>query len=139
MARLSFAALTIAATGSSVGSGSAWIAGGLAVCAVAVAMLQFSSAIPDEDIAPLFESLRLSRKSGAAAVRAVVTPQVIFVAKSAVIPSAHFGYMLLFRDELDVKIWRELSTLLRHQPHDPQELAPVDRRHAFRFGKSTDL
>lgn len=137
--RLSLAALTVAAAGLSAVSGNLWIAAVLVVGAAVVATLRFSKAIPAQDIAPLFEKLRLSRKPGAVAVRAVVTPKIIFVNKSAVTQTSNSGYVLLFRDETEAPVWRELSTLLRHQPHDPQELAQVDRHHPFRFGKSSDL
>ncbi len=112
---------------------------GLVVCALAVVALPVAKTISEQYIGALFESLRLSRKPGAAAVRAVVTSKIIFVSKSAATLASNSGYVLLFRDEMDATVWRELSTLLRHQPHDPQELAQVDRHHAFRFGKSSDL
>ena len=111
----------------------------LVVGAAVVAARPFAKAIPAPDIAPLFETLRLSRKPGAAAVRAVVTAKIIFVGKSALTQTPNSGYLQLFRDEMEARVWRELSTLLRHQPHDPQELAQVDRHHPFRFGKSSDL
>jgi|GEM_PF-7000683 len=137
--RSSLATVTVAAAAASAASGTIWIAGTLVVCAVAVAAFPFAKEIPEDDIAALFESLRLSRKPGAAALRAVVTSKVIFVCKSDVTWASNFGYRLLFRDEMDAKVWRELSTLMRHQPHDPQELAQVDRHHPFRLGKSSDL
>ena len=135
----SLATITVVAAAASAASGNLWIVGALVVCAAAVAARPFAKAIPPEDIAPLFETLRLSRKPGAMAVRAVATPKIIFAGKSAVTRTSNSSYLILFRDEMDVSVWRELSTLLRHQPHDPHELAAVDRHHAFRFGKSSDL
>lgn len=137
--RLTLPALTVAAAGASAVSGSLWVAAGLLVCAASVAAFSLAKAIPAHDIPTLFETLRLSRKPDAAAVRAVVTSTIIFVSKSDVTPTPNSGYVLLFRDEMEAPVWRELSTLLRHQPHDPQELAQVDRHHPFRFGKSSDL
>lgn len=136
--RLSLAALTVAAAGVSTISGALGIAAGLVVGAVVVAALPMAKAIPAQDITPLFETLR-SRKPGAAAVRGVVTPKIIFISKSAVMQTSNSSYVLLFRDEMEASVWRELSTLLRHQPLDPQEPAQVDRHHPFRFGKSSDL
>ena len=137
--QVSLVTITVVAAAASAASGNVWVAGGLVLCAATLAGLAFAKTISAHDITPLIETLRLSRKPGAAAVRAVTTAKIIFVGNSAVSQASNGRYCLVFRDEMEASVWRELSTLLRHQPHDPQELAQVDRHHAFRFGKSSDL
>lgn len=137
--RASLTAISVVAAGASAISGSLWIAGGLVVCAIAVAVAPLANAVSHDGLKVLLESLRLAQHSGAAAVNAVVASKIIFIAKSAVSDASSSGVVLLFRDEMDVALWRELATLLRHQTHPLPELKKVDQVTAHRLGKSSDL
>ena len=76
----------------------------------------------------LLDSLRVSQQAGAPAVNAVVMSPIIFIGKSAIFGGTIGGYALLFRDEIGALVWRELATLLRHQPHPAPELKKIGQR-----------
>ncbi len=137
--RASLATITVVAAGACVVSGNLWIAGGLVVCAVAVAALPLASRVSHDDVKALLESLRIAQQAGKAAVTAVVTPKIIFIARSAISDAPASSYALLFRDEMDASVWRELATLLRHQSHLSPQLKKVDQGSAYRLGKSSHL
>ena len=137
--RLSLAMITVVAALASLVSGSVWIAGALLVCAVFLVAVPFVKELSPDDIKTLLESLRVSQQAGAPAVNAVVTSAIIFIRKSPISGQTGSGYALLFRDEIDAPVWREMATLLRHQAHPPLELRKVGQSAALRLGKSSDL
>ena len=137
--RGSLVTITVVAAGACVVSGSLWMAGGLTICAMAIAAIPLANAVARDELKSLLESLRLAQRSSAVPVNAVVTSTIIFIAKSAISDASSNGYALLFRDEMDVAIWRELATLLRHQTHPLPELKKVDQAKAYPLGKSSDL
>ena len=115
------------------------IAGALVVCAVVVAAVPGADIVSRRDLLALLESLRIARQGGTAAVNAVVTSKIVFIAKLAISDASSSGHALLFRDEMDGDVWRELATALRHQTDPSPELKNVDRVAAFRLGKTADL
>jgi hypothetical protein len=136
---MSLATITLAAAVACVVAGSFGVAGGFVGCAIVIAGLtrtKFDSCV---DAKALLETLRVAQRAGAVAVNAVVTSKIIFIAKSEISDAASSGHALLFRDEIDVAIWRELTTFLRHQAHAQPELKKVDQVAAHRLGKSFDL
>ena len=137
--RISLAMITVVAALASLGSGGVWIAGALVVCAVFLVAVPFAKELSPDDIKTLLESLRVSQQAGAPAVNAVVTSAIIFIGKSPISGQAGSGYTLLFRDEIDAPVWREMATLLRHQAHPSLELRKVGQSAALRLGKSSDL
>ena len=120
-------------------SGGVWIAGALVVCTVFLVAAPFAKELSPDDIKTLLESLRVSQQAGAPAVNAVVTSAIIFIGKSPISGQAGSGYTLLFRDEIDAPVWREMATLLRHQARPSPELKKVGQSAALRLGKSSDL
>ena len=104
-----------------------------------VVAVPLANAVSLNELKTLVESLRLTQNSGAASVNTVVTSKIIFIAKSAMSDVSSNGYAMLFRDEMDAAVWRELATLLRHQTRLSPELKKVDRDGACRLGKSSDL
>ena len=137
--RGSLATITVIAAGACVPSGNLWVAGALVVCAIAVAAMPLVRQVSRDDVKMLLESLRVAPQDGTAAVNAVVTSRIIFIANSAICDASARGYALLFRDEMDATVWRSLATLLRHQAHPSAELRKVDQSRAYRLGKSSDL
>jgi len=137
--RLILATITVAAAGACVASANLWIAVAMVVCALATATRPLAKKVSQADARALLESLRVSRDTSAPAVKAVVGTKIIFVEKSAISGEPVRGSALLFRDEIDPLVWRELATLLRHQVHPSPELIKVDRIASFRLGKSSDL
>ena len=137
--RLSLAMITVVAALASLVSGGVWIAGALVVCAVFLVAAPFAKELSPDDIKTLVESLRVSQQAGAPAVNAVVTSAIIFIGKSPISGQTGSGYALLFRDEIDAPVWREMATLLRHQEHPSLELKKVGQSAALRLGKSSKL
>ena len=137
--RISLAIITVVAALASLVSGGVWIAGALVVCAVFLVAVPFAKELSPDDIKTLLESLRVSQQAGAPAVNAVVTSAIIFIGKSPISGQAGSGYALLFRDEIDAPVWREMATLLRHPAHPSSELRKVGQSAALRLGKSSDL
>ena len=137
--RISLAMITVVAALASLVSGGVWIAGALVVCAVFLVAVPFAKELSPDDIKTLLESLRVSQQAGAPAVNAVVTSAIIFIGKSPISGQTGSGYALLFRDEIDAPVWREMATLLRHQAHPSPELRKVGQSAALRLGKSSDL
>ncbi len=111
----------------------------MALCAAVVAVLPVATQDSRADAKSLLELLRISQQAGAPAVHAVVTPAIVFVGKSAICGDATRGYALLFRDEVDASVWREIATLLRHQLHPSPELGQVKQSAGLPLGKSSDL
>ena len=137
--RISLAMITVVAALASLVSGGAWIAGALVVCAVFLVAVPFAKQLSPDDIKTLLESLRLSQQAGAPALNAVVTSAIIFIGKSPISGQAGSGYAVLFRDEIDAPVWREMATLLRHQAHPSPKLRKVGQSAALQLGKSSDL
>ena len=137
--RLSLAMITVVAALASLVSGGVWIAGALVVCTVFLVAAPFAKELSPDDVKTLLESLRVSQQAGAPAVNAVVTSAIIFIRKSTISGQTGSGYALLFRDEIDAPVWREMATLLRHQARPSPELKKVGQSAALRLGKSTDL
>ena len=137
--RISLAMITVVAALASLVSGGVWVAGALVVCAVFLVAVPFAKELSPDDIKTLVESLRVSQQAGAPAVNAVVTSAIIFIGKSPISGQAGSGYTLLFRDEIEAPVWREMATLLRHQVHPSSELRKVGQSAALRLGKSSDL
>ncbi len=121
------AAITVAAGVACAVSGNLWIAGALVAAAVAVAAVPVGHAVSPDELKLLLESLRVAQKTGAPAVKAVVMPRIILIAKAAGADTSSSRYALLFRDEMDVADWRELSTLLRHQAHHSPERKKLEQ------------
>ena len=137
--RISLAMITVVAALASLVSGGAWIAGALVVCAVFLVAVPFAKELSPDGIKTLLESLRVSQQAGAPALNAVVTSAIIFIGKSPISGQAGSGYALLFRDEIEVPVWREMATLLRHQAQPSPELRKVGQSAALRLGKSSNL
>ena len=137
--RISLAMITVVAALASLVSGGVWIAGALVVCTVFLVAAPFAKELSPDDIKTLLESLRVSQQAGAPAVNAVVTSAIIFIGKSPISGQTGSGYALLFRDEIDAPVWREMATLLRHQVHPSSEPRKVGQSVALRLGKSSDL
>ena len=137
--RASLVTITVVAASACFGSGNLLIAGGLVVCAVVVAAVPLANIVSRHELKALLESLRKARQGGTATANAVVTSKIIFVANSAIYDASSSSYALLFRDEMEVDVWRELATLLRHQAHPSPELKNVGQVAAYRLGKSSDL
>lgn len=137
--RLLLAAISVVSAGASVASGNFWIAGGMVVCAFAMVVRPLSKKVSAGEFKTFLESLRVSQQVSTPAVNAVVGATFIFVGNSAIYGESNSGNALLFRDEIDDPVWRELATLLRHQAHPSSELKRVDRKASLRLGKSSDL
>ena len=137
--RLSLAMITVVAALASLVSGGVWIAGALVVCAVFLVAVPFAKELSPDDIKTLLESLRVSQQAGAPALNAVVTSAIIFIGKSPISGQAGSGYAVLFRDEIDAPVWREMATLLRYQARRSPELKKVGQSAALRLGKSSNL
>ena len=137
--RLLLAAITVASAVASIVSGNLLIASGLIVCALTAHALPFAEKVSPDHVKTLLESLRISQKEGAPSVNAVAVSLMIFIRKSAISGGTTRGYVLLFRDEIEAAVWRELATLLRHQARPSPELKKVGQSTTFRLGKSSDL
>ena len=92
--------------------------------------------------------MRIAQHAGGVPVNAVVTSHIIFIssgiadiseASTSRYPLLTSRYRLLWRDEMDAPVWRELATLLRHQAQQSPEREKVDESALPRLGKSSDL
>ena len=133
--RLSLTAFTATAAVASVASGSLWVAGSMAVCAVIVAVAPMAVEVSRDDIKTLLESLRVSEQAGAPEANAVVTSALIFIGRSKISGTSGHRSILLFRDEIEAPVWRQMATLLRHQAHPSLELKKAGQSAALRLGK----
>ena len=114
--RLLLAAITLAAAGASVALGAFWIAGGMLGCVLATAAQPLSKKVSADQVRMFLESLRASQLARAPAMNAVVGVKMIFVGKPAIYGESTRGNLLLFRDEIDAPVWREIATLLTTPP-----------------------
>ena len=140
--RLALSTVTLAAACAGAVAGNVLLGLILLACSIAVFAAPLSKAWSQAAVAALLDALREAQRSGAPAIKAVVGSSIIFIRVSAVVDTSRGAFGLLLRDEVELTRegrWRELSTLLRHQSHDPQAPTNVDGHPATRFGSSHDL
>lgn len=99
--------------------GAPWTAAALAIAGLLVWRTHFGERVKSADMLAAIRRLREARAERAvntAMVRATVTPQLICLPLKDTPKRWLSGSSIAFRDELSATGWRELATLLRHQP-----------------------